>query len=415
MATFAYYIKPSDKRNDGTWNVKIRVTHKRVARLLSTPFYVTKDQITRSYKIKDVALLDKLEEKIKEYRAFVVNIGFGIDDMDVDSLIHMLKRKDSSLDFFEYAYGYIEKLKKSGRERTACIYANAIHSIHHYNNNKPLLFSDFTSRYINGYFNSIQSLKPNSIRAYMICIKKIYKSAQLQYNDEDCDIIVVKHNVFKNIELPKMDSGDRLSLTIEQMQAVIDVPYCGVKTFDFAKDMFVLSFVCFGSNPQDLFYAKKDQYQNDIFTYRRQKVKNRLGKESEMQIKMSDAGKKIIEKYGGDKEYLIDFCGLERTNEICRYIHDTFQRAGLEECNGYKSKVGHVKGKYVFYTARHTMASLARNECGIDYMTVHEMLNHATPRAFKTTDVYIKRDFSRLWDANEKLLSLFDWSFYLNQ
>ena len=61
------------------------------------------------------------------------------------------------------------------------------------------------------------------------------------------------------------------------------------------------------------------------------------------------------------------------------------------------------------------MATFARNICGIDKATVHEMLNHASSKDFAMTDVYLRRDYSHLWEANDKLLSLFDWSFYLNQ
>ena len=61
------------------------------------------------------------------------------------------------------------------------------------------------------------------------------------------------------------------------------------------------------------------------------------------------------------------------------------------------------------------MATFARNVCHIDKMTVHEMLNHATPQDMRTTDVYLRRDYSHLWEANEKLMALFDWSFYTKQ
>jgi site-specific recombinase XerD len=167
-------------------------------------------------------------------------------------------------------------------------------------------------------------------------------------------------------------------------------------------------------NVQDLFFAKKSQYQDGILSYRRQKV-SRIKKEADMKIKVHDAAKVILEKYSGDDEYLIDFSGHKRGIHVCRYIHATFQNAGIEKQGDYLSKIGHKAGEYVFYGNRHAMATIALNECGIDYMTVHQMLNHATPNAFKTTDVYIQKNFSPLWEANEKLLSMFDWSFYLNQ
>jgi hypothetical protein len=167
-------------------------------------------------------------------------------------------------------------------------------------------------------------------------------------------------------------------------------------------------------NVQDLFFAKKSQYQDGILSYRRQKV-SRVKKEADMKIKVPDAARVIIEKYSGDKEYLIDFHGHKRSVHVCRYIHATFQNAGIEPEGDYLSKVGHKAGEYVFYGNRHAMATIALNECGIDYMTVHRMLNHATPQSFRTTDVYIQKDYTQLWKANEKLMSLFDWGFYLNR
>lgn len=123
-----------------------------------------------------------------------------------------------------------------------------------------------------------------------------------------------------------------------------------------------------------------------------------------------------MDKYSGDEKYLIDFQGHPRTSDIPRRIHAAFQNAGIEpESENYLAKAGHVKGKYTFNSARHSMATYARNVCGIDKLTVHEMLNHATPQEYKITDVYLRRDYSHLWAANEKLLALFDWGFYLEQ
>ena len=57
-----------------------------------------------------------------------------------------------------------------------------------------------------------------------------------------------------------------------------------------------------------------------------------------------------------------------------------------------------------FYAARHTMATIAYNEAGIDKFTVHEMLNHKV-QVFTVTNMYIREDFSRINDANYKLIN----------
>ena len=58
-----------------------------------------------------------------------------------------------------------------------------------------------------------------------------------------------------------------------------------------------------------------------------------------------------------------------------------------------------------FYAARHTWATLARNDAGIDKETIHEALNHVDER-MRVTDIYIDRDYSAQDAANKKVLEM---------
>lgn len=407
MATFKMVIKISDRKQDGTWNVKIRVTHNKATRYIATPFWVNQEQLTRSYKIKDALVADKVEAEIKRYREAVANLGFIADGLTVDHLIELVRNSCQSekIDFLQFMDAHVRTLYNNGSDGTAYAYNTACESLRRYNKNKPLYFSNITAHYMLGYFKSLEGLKANTIRTYITAIKTAYKLAMKYYNDEDLGIVIVKRDVFKLIELPPEGEGKRDSLSVEQMQAIINTPYTGSWRHDFFKDMFVLSFITFGSNPKDLFGLKHSDYCNNVITYRRKKISKRKRESSEIQIRLTDVAKKILSKYSNDKEYLISFDGRTRDSRYCKYVHEVFKSAGIEK----------DEKLFRFYTARHTMATLARNECGIDYMTVHQMLNHTAPQSLRTTDVYIKRDFSLLWEANEKLLELFDWSFYLNQ
>ena len=74
--------------------------------------------------------------------------------------------------------------------------------------------------------------------------------------------------------------------------------------------------------------------------------------------------------------------------------------------------IGKVVGvdNLTFYYARHSMASICANILGVEIARVDEMLNHSDPR-MALARVYIAKDFKPLWDANRRLLDLFDWSF----
>ena len=68
MATFKATIFKDRQREDKTWNVVIRFTHNRKVRYLSTTMYVTKKDMTASFKIKNQQILDRCDELIREYR-----------------------------------------------------------------------------------------------------------------------------------------------------------------------------------------------------------------------------------------------------------------------------------------------------------------------------------------------------------
>ena len=75
MATFKVLILPTQKKADGTYNVKIRVTHNRKSKYIKTPHYVGGTDIyTRKgeLKIKNQAVLDAMEEVVVSYKKKIV-------------------------------------------------------------------------------------------------------------------------------------------------------------------------------------------------------------------------------------------------------------------------------------------------------------------------------------------------------
>lgn len=68
MATVRQVVLPPHKKEDGTWNVKIRVTHKRKCTYIDTEHFVNAKQLRKDHKIKDHFILDLLHSVLKEYR-----------------------------------------------------------------------------------------------------------------------------------------------------------------------------------------------------------------------------------------------------------------------------------------------------------------------------------------------------------
>jgi integrase len=56
-----------------------------------------------------------------------------------------------------------------------------------------------------------------------------------------------------------------------------------------------------------------------------------------------------------------------------------------------------------FYSARHTWATVARNDLGIDKYTVNEALDHVDS-GLRIADIYIKKDFAQINKANRRVI-----------
>ena len=95
MATFKAVIKRGNKRADGTWNVVIRFAHETKVRFIPTTMYVTKKDITASFKIKNADILDRCGDLIKVYRERVNEMNLELNDIGIDTIVaHLKKRSD---------------------------------------------------------------------------------------------------------------------------------------------------------------------------------------------------------------------------------------------------------------------------------------------------------------------------------
>jgi len=53
MATICAMVLKHHLKNDGTYNVKIRITHKKEKRYIDTDHFVTAKQLSKNFTIKD--------------------------------------------------------------------------------------------------------------------------------------------------------------------------------------------------------------------------------------------------------------------------------------------------------------------------------------------------------------------------
>ena len=380
-------------RSDKTWSVHIRFTHDNKTRYIPTTMYITKKDITASFKIKNANILDRCNDIIKEYRNRLSELSLEFNDIDIDTIVSYIRQKkdNKGISFTEFAAKWIEESTIKGTKN----YKTALNALCSFVGRDNILCEEINVKTMKAFENALkdrqraQSLYPN-------CIKTIFNAAREYYNDEDNDIIRVKHSLdkYKPVE---QNIAEKRALDVETIRRIFALPYDNIKVkgkssrHDLALDCFRLSFCLMGMNSADLFNAT--EIDGNTIVYDRMKTKDRRRDKAEIQVKITDYIKPLVEKYKG-KTRVFNFYERFATME-------SFNRAiniGLKE-------IGKEIGieRLQFYAARHSMATIAYNCVHVPKYIVDEMLNHVNG-SLRMVDVYVKRDFTQINEANTKLL-----------
>lgn len=257
-----------------------------------------------------------------------------------------------------------------------------------------ILCDEITIKTMKAFESALKEL-PRAQSLYTNSIKTIFNAAREFYNDEDNDIIRIKHSLdrYKPVE---QNVAKKRALDVETVRRIFSLPYLGrngsvTNRHDLALDCFRLSFCLMGMNSADLYNAMV--LNGNTIIYDRMKTRDRRSDKAEMQVEITDYIKPLVEKYKGKKrvfDFYERYASMENFNQAINI--------GLKE-------VGKELGveKLQFYAARHSMATIAVNDVGISKYIVNDMLCHVSPD-MRVTELYIKKDFKPINDANVKLL-----------
>lgn len=393
MATFKPTIFKNRMRSDKTWSVHIRFTHNNKTRYIPTTMYIAKKDITASFKIKNANILDRCNDIIKEYRGRLSELSLEFNDIDIDTIVSYIRKKKESkgVSFTEFASKWIEESTIKGIKN----YKTALNALCSFVGRDNILCEEINVKTMKAFENALKD-RPRAQSLYPNCIKTMFNAARDYYNDEDNDIIRIKHSLdrYKPVE---QNVAEKRALDIETIRRIFTLPYDNIRIkgkssrHDLALDCFRLSFCLMGMNSADLYYA--DRLEDNTIIYDRMKTKDRRRDKAKIQVKITNYIKPLVEKYKG-KERVFNF--YERFTTM-----ESFNRAiniGLKD-------IGKEIGieRLQFYAARHSMATIAVNDVGISKYIVNDMLNH-TDQSLKITELYIKKDFSHINEANVKLL-----------
>lgn len=417
MITFKAIIIPNNRRKDGTYPVKIRVTFKGVSRRLPTTLVCKSTDLTRGNRIKNADILSKSDELINRMRGAVKDLSpFDLDARDVDWVVNKIKDRltgdNFHLDFFEWCDKYI--LSKS--KPTQGAYAAALNTLERFLGKRNLDINDITRLmlldFVDYVDNEPKMRKDPKTGVYSACrtakipkaassrhlmkLQHMFNAAKDRYNDEDTDRIVIPKSPFDKITKVFPPSQGQKNLGKELMQKIISYQTSDL-SIRHALDIFIVSFGLMGANMADLYSATPVA---DLWIYNRQKTRTRRADKAEMRVDISSVLHPFIQRLQAEDNkgwWLPVLHEMGRTTDYCTGKVNNYLKRWCSE-NGVPA--------FTFYAARHTWASLAR-KAGVEKATIDECLVHKG--TFDVTDIYAERSWELMQDANRKVLAMFEW------
>lgn len=418
MITFKEIIIPNNRRKDGTYPVKIRVTFKGKSRRLPTALVCYPKDLTRSLKIKSEDIKDKAKEIIKPMRAAIKDISpFDLEDKDVDWVVRTIKDKlkedNFSLDFFQWGEQYVQSKTPSTRRA----YTGAMNALERFLGKREMDINDITKAMLIEFMENVDNEKKihfdrstgefvetgkekvakGASSRHLMKLAHIFQAAKDKFNDEDSDRILIPKSPFASIPKTFPASNGQKNLGQELMQKIISAE-TDDRLIRTALDVLVVSFGLMGANLADLYEAKP--FKGNQWKYNRIKTASRRADKAEMRVaipaelqpflaRLQDSGKKgwwlpLLHDFAPNRDY----CTARANQYIKKWC-------GMNEIP-----------EFTFYAARHTWASLAR-KAGVEKALVDECLGHIGD--YEMADIYAERSWELMEDANRKVIDLFDW------
>lgn len=396
MPTFKAIVRNGQTNKQGLSNIKIRITHNHKADYISTPFYIQPNYMSGKGFVKDKCenaeyYNDFITSEINKYQKRLLKEGPVIKLWSVKQIKHYLENGNIELkDFFEYAKARIQNLKTNGKA-TWQVYSDAIHVFEKFSGSNYLPFAAIDVRLLEKFEK--ESLEKgrsiNTISIYLRAVRAIFNDAIDEFNKEGCEPLILNYP-FRKFEIKKEKTRKR-NLQVDVIRKIRDYQPKD-KYQEFARDMFMLIFYLIGVNTKDLFYY--DSIIKGRMDYKRFKS----GKD--YSIKIEPEALVIINKYKGEKYMLNCAEHFKHHKSFQRQINDKL----AEICKDKAMKIE----KVTTYFARHSWATIARNDLDISKDDISLALGHKDPSK-KVTDIYLNEDFSFIDNANRKVID------YLNK
>jgi hypothetical protein len=262
MATICAKVLKHHLKNDGTYNVKIRITQKMEKRYIDTDHYVTSKQLSKNFEIKDPFINRLVNLKIDEYRHAISNISEKLDFFNAESIKDFLLNNKKDIDFIEFCDEHIVQLTNEDRTGTAANHTTVRNSLVDYFGREKVSILEITAMMLSSYERFLRSKRiikrinhlkkevttesdgvtDSGLYNYMRDLRTLFNAARQKYNDEDLGIIRIPHYPFNKYKIGTPPAARNRNISAKSIIKIRDCETKKNSRAELAKEMFMLSF-----------------------------------------------------------------------------------------------------------------------------------------------------------------------------
>lgn len=382
--------------HEGT--IYYQIIHERKPRQLLSDYHIfpsewdeSRSMVTTTQKSERKSFILSIRERIRWDIERLTKIVRKFDNdgltYTADDVIDEFNRYANEYSLFNFMESIIVKLKQNGKIRTSETYTATLNSFKKFRKDEDLMLDCLTSEIMEAYeaWQKNKGNSPNTISFYTRILRAAYKRA---VDDE----IIEDRNPFRRV-YTGVDKTVKRALPLSVIKQIRNLDLSLIPELDFARDMFLMSFMLRGMSFIDMAFLKKTDLSNGYIIYRRRKTGQQLIIEwtKEMQV--------LLDKYSENaSDYLLPIIRNTGVNDRCVY-----RNVGYNINHNLKriaEKVG-VTIPLTLYVARHSWASAAKAK-GVPLSVISEGMGHDSE---STTQIYLASlDTSVVDKANSLIL-----------
>ena len=199
----------------------------------------------------------------------------------------------------------------------------------------------------------------------------------------------------------KEGSGKKKALNKKQLKAIAEYSD-GSMTTEFYRDLWLFIYFCNGLNVADLISLKFSDIQNGEISFIKKKTKDRTRDVKRIYAAITPEMYSIINKWGNDPKKSVYIFPFLKPGDSA-WEHEKKKKNLTKLINKRMKMIGEKLnlGKITTYVARHTYATVLRNE-GVPISIISPMLGHSS---VTTTEIYLADLESEYRAKNASLLS----------